>query len=116
MFMTLRFPGQLVALVPALAALAIGVRLGWSLLRAKTRGLATASVIAGLILTAICVVNLAGRAMIWNITIAYQECMTGAITVSAPQRCATVRDQSLQDFMNQLSGGPATDHSRATDR
>jgi len=43
--------------------------------------------------------------MTWNITMAYQECMAGAITITAPERCAAARDQSLQDLITRLSGG-----------
>lgn len=95
-------PWQAAALPFALAAFVLGIRALVGAVRSRAQG-ALPAVLALLVgLAGMWVSLTAGTLLMWQVQTAHQECMAGALTVTAQQRCQDALDEGRLDLQRSL--------------
>jgi hypothetical protein len=101
---TLPLPWQAAALVFALGALVIGV---WALVvsvRAHARGL-TPMIGVGVVIALCWSFLLALQLALWPVAQDKQDCLEGALTITAQNACAAQYDEDLKNFVERAGTG-----------
>lgn len=93
---TLRFPWNLSGVVIAIAAVVIGIGTLSGLARARAGGLIVPALVIGLGLTGVYLLQLVSSAVLWDISLDYQQCRDGAITQTAEEGCKSRYEETLQ--------------------
>lgn len=99
---TLPLPWQAAALLFALAALVMGIRTLVGAVRARARGMLPGVVAALVVLSALWSFGSTGRLLAWSVEVERQECMAGALTVTATQACEQAYQKGLVDLQDSL--------------
>ncbi|MBD5786879.1 hypothetical protein IF650_11890 [Cellulosimicrobium terreum] len=106
---TMPFPWRGAALVAAVGSVVVGVRALIAVRRARVRGMLVPALAIGIGLALTIILQALGSLAMWDVETAYQECVDGAITVSATDRCDAERQQAIEDWTERLGRAPATD-------
>ena len=104
---TMPFPWQAVSLALALGAIVVGIRALVAVWRARVRGALVPALAIGVGLAGMLALQMVATLATWDIAIAHQRCLDGAITVSASNRCEAERQQALDEWVSRLSPAPA---------
>jgi len=94
---TMPFPWQAVSLALALGAIVVGVRALVAVWRARVRGALVPALGIGVGLSAMLALQMVSTLVTWDVALAHQQCLDGAITVSAEKRCDVERTQALEE-------------------
>lgn len=103
---TLPFPWQLASLAAAVAAVVVGVRALVASWRARVRGALVPALAIGVGLAVMLSFQMVAMLVTWDVAMAHQECLDGAITVSAQDRCESARLQSIEDRLGGIAPRP----------
>lgn len=100
---SLPLPWQAAALVFAVAAVVVGVRALRAVWVSGLRGglLVIVSVLLGL--AGMTTVSLATMLALWPLQMERQECLHGALTIAAEERCNDAYDDALRSRLNQMT-------------
>lgn len=96
---TLRFPWNLSGVVIAIGAVVIGIATLSGLARARVGGLIVPALVIGLGLTGVYLLQLVSSAVLWDISLDYQQCRDGAITNTAKEGCLSHYQETLESKM-----------------
>ncbi len=94
---TMPFPWQAVSLALALGAIVVGVRALVAVWRARVRGALVPALGIGVGLSAMLALQMVSTLVTWDVALAHQQCLDGAITVSAEKRCDVERTHALEE-------------------
>ncbi|MFF2268913.1 hypothetical protein ACFVTZ_11610 [Cellulosimicrobium cellulans] len=94
---TMPFPWQAVSLALALGAIVVGIRALVAVWRARVRGALVPALGIGVGLSAMLALQMVSTLVTWDVALAHQQCLDGAITVSAEKRCDVERTQALEE-------------------
>lgn len=97
-------PWQAAALALVVAALVVGVRALIAVWRTGMRGVIIPALGVGLLLSGLMASTLTMMLAAWPITVERQECLAGALTISAKEGCESQYSDALQQS---LIPGPA---------
>lgn len=95
-------PWQAAGLVFTVLALVVGVRALIRAIRLRVRGTLTGLLIGGVGVSAFWFVVSIGMALMWPIYVDRQECLAGALTISARQECETQFRQSVEEWVERF--------------
>ncbi|MEZ0448421.1 hypothetical protein [Cellulomonas sp. ICMP 17802] len=101
---TLPLPWQAAGLVFALGALVVGVRALVVSVRARAGGL-TPMIAVGVVIALFWSFLLILQLALWPMQQAKQECLQGALTISAQNACAAQYDKAVQDLLDSRTTG-----------
>ena len=105
---TLPLPWQAASLVFALVGLVVGGRALQLALRSGARGSLPAALGLGVAVAFFWSFVTAGMLLLWPVQVAHQECVAGALTVSARHACEQQYEQDLKDWQSRLEQRAAT--------
>ncbi len=94
------FPWQAASLVFGVVAIVVGVRALVAVWKARVRGVLVPALALGIGLAAMLTLQMAATLVLWDVAAAHQECLDGAITVSAERRCDVERQDALDQTVN----------------
>ena len=94
---TMPFPWQAVSLALALGAIVVGIRALVAVWRARVRGALVPALGIGVGLSAMLALQMVSTLITWDVALAHQQCLDGAITVSAEKRCDVERTHALEE-------------------
>lgn len=94
---TMPFPWQAVSLALALGAIVVGIRALLAVWRARVRGALVPALGIGVGLSAMLALQMVSTLVTWDVALAHQQCLDGAITVSAEKRCDVERTHALEE-------------------
>ncbi|MCL3859907.1 hypothetical protein [Actinotalea sp. K2] len=103
---SLALPWQVAALGFALAALVQGVRALRAIWRAGVRGVLVPVVASGVALTAVMSLSMLLLLALWPVQMERQDCLGGALTISAREACESRFQESLTEFLEQYGQRP----------
>lgn len=101
---SLPLPWQLAGLAFAVAAIVVGVIALRTLARARVRGILPAVVVLALVFSGLSVLSYGATILFWSVSMQRQDCLQGAITVSAQAGCESDYRDALQAKLDQLTG------------
>ncbi|HEY8719113.1 hypothetical protein, partial [Pengzhenrongella sp.] len=104
----LPLPWQAASLGFMVAALVVGIRALSAAWRAGVRGVLVPMLAVGLALTALMAMVMASLLALWPIQLARQDCLQGALTISATEKCQVDFKNSVNHVMNDLKKPPST--------
>lgn len=104
---TMPFPWQAVSLALALGAIVVGVRALLTVWRARVRGALVPALGIGVGLSAMLALQMVSTLVTWDVALAHQQCLDGAITVAAEKRCDVERTQALEEKLARWFPAPA---------
>ena len=92
-------PWQAAGLAFTVLALVVGARALVRAVRARVRGALTGMLIGGVGLAAFWLVVSSAMALMWPLYLDRQECLAGALTISARQECETRFKESVDEWL-----------------
>lgn len=98
------WPLPLLTGVLSLAALVVGVRTIFAMLRARSGGAVLVLLVVGMLLAAFLVLVSALQAVMWPVYAELHTCLERALTVRAERACRTDLESSLQEWVWGLFG------------
>ncbi len=101
---TFPVPWQGASLVFGAIALVVGIRALVRAVRGHVRGAMIGLLAGGTGLTAFWLVVSAGMTLMWPLYLDRQECLAGALTVSARHECEATFERSVQDWLEERTG------------
>ncbi|QJW37481.1 hypothetical protein [Cellulosimicrobium protaetiae] len=104
---TMPFPWQAVSLALAVGAIVVGIRALLAVWRARVRGALVPALGIGVGLSAMLALQMVSTLVTWDVALAHQQCLDGAITVSAEKRCDVERTQALEETFARWFPTPA---------
>ncbi|MFI2702627.1 hypothetical protein [Cellulosimicrobium composti] len=104
---TMPFPWQAVSLALALGAIVVGIRALLTVWRARVRGALVPALGIGVGLSAMLALQMVSTLVTWDVALAHQQCLDGAITVAAEKRCDVERTQALEEKLARWFPAPA---------
>lgn len=104
---TLPLPWQVATLGFAVLALVVGVRALVQVWRSGLRGALVSVLAVGLAFAAMLAASTAGLIALWPVQMERQECLQGALTISATERCESDYRDALDDLLERARGGLA---------
>ena len=103
----LPLPWQAASLGFVVAALVAGVRALSSVWRAGLRGVLVPMLAIGLAFTALMSIALASLLALWPVQLERQQCLAGALTIAATEKCQVDFQTTLEDRLRELSRSPS---------
>jgi hypothetical protein len=101
---SLAFPWRVASLVFAVVTIVFGVRALRAVWRARLGGALLPAVAIGLGLTMTMSLSMLGGLAMWDVELDHQQCLDGAITVSAQQECAVSYEQAREQWTKDRLG------------
>ncbi|UJP39703.1 hypothetical protein [Cellulomonas palmilytica] len=101
---TFPVPWQAASLVFCVLALVVGIRALVRAVRGRVRGAMTGLLAGGTGLAAFWLVVSGGMILMWPLYLDRQECLAGALTVSARHECEATFEKSVQDWLDERTG------------
>ena len=106
---SLDLPWKVAALAPVAAAFVTGIRALITVIKARVRGSLVPMLVIGLVFSGLFSLTLLGTFATWPLQLKQQECLRGAVTISAEAGCRQDFQQGVLDWEQQLrqrsSGG-----------
>lgn len=94
---TLALPWQAASLLFAVAAIGVGLRALRTVWKVGLRGAVVPMLVVGLAFTSLLAVTMAATLTFWPVQVERQECLSGALTISAKQACEHQYEERLQE-------------------
>lgn len=101
---SLAFPWRVASLIFAVVTIVFGVRALRAVWRARLGGALLPAVAVGLGLTMTMSLSMLGGLAMWDVELDHQQCLDGAITVSAQQECAISYEQAREQWTKDRLG------------
>jgi len=98
---TFPVPWQAASLVFGVLALVVGIRALVRAFRTRVRGAMTGMLAGGTALAVFWLMVSAGMALMWPIHLDRQECLAGALTVTARHECDAAFEKATQDWLKE---------------
>ena len=95
-------PWQAAGLVFTVLALVVGVRALVQAVRAHVRGALTGMLVGGVGLSAFWLVVSVAMSMMWPVYLERQDCLAGALTITARQECEAQFEDSMDEWMKRF--------------
>jgi hypothetical protein len=99
---TLELPWKVAALVFLVAAVVTGIRALVTVVRARVRGTLVPMLVVGLVFAGLLSLTLLATFATWPLQMKQQECLRGALTISAQAACQQDFQQGVLDWEKQL--------------
>lgn len=104
---SLPLPWEASGLAFAVAAVVVGIRALRTAVRAGLRDRLAPVLAFGLTFAVLLVLSMAATLVFWPVQMERQECLSGALTISAREACETQFQQSLSEHLMRLTGQSA---------
>lgn len=104
----LNLPWKVASLAFLAAAVVTGIRALVTIVRGRVRGSLVPMLVLGLVFAMLFSMTLLATFATWPLQVKQQECLRGALTISAQAECQRELEQGLKDWEQQLrrsSGG-----------
>lgn len=99
---TLDLPWRLLTVLTGGAAAVFGVIALVAAWKARMRGLTIPAVVIGIVMSSVMALSTLLLLFIWQIEIDHQDCVNGAITVSARDTCDTTYQQDFEEWRKNM--------------